>query len=163
MIGSKLKLKGRFSMAVAHEIANTLNGLIQICRDGEEGFQTAAEALKDQDIKSELMQYSAQRHEFTTQLQNLVGWLDEEQREDGSLTGALHRGWINLRTAISKSDTYAILAECERGEDAAVKAYRDAIESGLPAEYVYVVQSQFGTVLTTHDRIKALRDAAKPA
>jgi uncharacterized protein (TIGR02284 family) len=148
-------------MAVAHEIASTLNTLIRTCKDGEEGFSTAAEAIKDPQLQSELLQYSAQRREFATQLQNLVGWLDEKQSESGSVPGAVHRGWINLRSAVSRNDRYAILAECERGEDSAVQSYREAIESGLPPEYLYVVQSQYGTVLTTHDRIKALRDQAK--
>jgi uncharacterized protein (TIGR02284 family) len=149
-------------MAVAHEIASTLNDLIETCRDGEEGFRAAAEAMKeDTELQSELMDYSEQRREFTTQLQNLVGWLDQEPREAGSAAGALHRGWINLKTAISRNDRYAILAECERGEDSAVETYRKAIDSGLPPEYLYVVQTQYETVQATHDRIKALRDMAK--
>jgi uncharacterized protein (TIGR02284 family) len=155
--------KGRQFMAVAHEIASTLNELIRTCRDGENGFRTAAEALKqDPELARELQDYSGQRREFAAQLQNLVGWLDQDKEDSGSAAGVLHRAWINLRSAISSKDRYAILAECERGEDSAVETYRKAIESGLPSEYEFVVQTQFDTVRTTHDRVKALRDMAKP-
>ena len=156
-------MKGRQIMAVAHEIANTLNDLIRTCRDGENGFRTAADALKKDDPQTanELLEYSGQRREFAAQLQNLVGWLDQETEDKGSTAGALHRGWINLRSAIAGNDRYAILAECERGEDSAVETYRKALESGLPSEYEFAVQTQFDTVKTTHDRVKALRDMSK--
>jgi uncharacterized protein (TIGR02284 family) len=149
-------------MAVAHEIASTLNELIKTCRDGENGFSAAAEALKkDAELQREFLEYSGQRREFSTQLQNLVGWLDQEEQDSGSVAGALHRGWINLRSAISTNDRYAILAECERGEDSAVDTYKKALDSGLPPEYEFVVQTQYEAVQSTHDRIKALRDASK--
>ena len=41
--------------------------------------------------------------------------------------GAVHRGWINLKTAISGNSTDAILNECENGDAAALKTY----ETGL--------------------------------
>ena len=82
------------------------------------------------------------------------------------MTSALHRGWINLRTALSGGDNHAILAECERGEDTAVSEYRKAVNSGLSDTLKEIVQRQFQEVLATHNSVRGLRDelaAQKPA
>lgn len=148
-------------MALAQDVTQILNDLIHVCHDGEYGFKTAADAITDTAVRDELSEYSTQRRQFADELQFRVTSVGDKPPEHGSMIGALHRGWMDLRTAISTNDRYAILAECERGEDAAVAAYRKAMESDLPPEYESIVQLQYEDILRTHDRIKALRDAAK--
>ena len=63
---------------------------------------------------------------------------------------------------ISKSDRHAILAECERGEDVAVAAYRKAAAAQLPQSLANIVSTQHAAIQRVHDRVKALRDASKP-
>ena len=119
------------------------------------------ENIDDTSLQSELMGYSAQRRDFANDLQNLVASFGDRPAQSGSVAGAMHRGWINLRDALTTRDAYAILAECERGEDSAVAEYRKAAEAGLPAEFDQVIESQFAAVQATHDRIKSLRDSFK--
>jgi uncharacterized protein (TIGR02284 family) len=73
----------------------------------------------------------------------------------------LHRGWINLKSAITGGDEHAILAECERGEDSAVEEYKKALDDGLSPSAQEVVARQFAEIKAAHDRIKSLRDATK--
>ncbi|HVT90196.1 MAG TPA: PA2169 family four-helix-bundle protein [Tepidisphaeraceae bacterium] len=148
-------------MQTTHDVSDTLNHLLEICRDGEEGFQTAANAIEDPSLKAELMQYSMQRRDFETDLVGALGTFGETARERGSVSGAVHRGWINIKAAIAGKNSHAVLAECERGEDSAVEAYRDAINSGLPTEVAPLVESQFEQVQRVHDRVKFLRDSFK--
>ena len=148
-------------MGVTYDVTSTLNELIETCIDGQKGFETAAKAVDDAALKSELSGYSDQRRDFATDLKSLVASFGEEPAEHGHVAAVVHRGWINLKNAVSTSDRYAILAECERGEDYAVAQYRKAQGAGLPPEYSQVVQTQFAAVQRTHDRVKALRDAAK--
>src|SRR5262245_20500965 len=122
-------------MSVTTEVTSTLNDLIQICCDGEKGFAEAAEHVDDASLKLELTDYSLQRHDFAADLQSLVLASGEEPANHGDVAGALHRAWIDLKTKFSSNDRAAILAECERGEDAAVKAYEEAMEKGLPVDY----------------------------
>jgi uncharacterized protein (TIGR02284 family) len=75
----------------------------------------------------------------------------------------LHRGWINIKSAITGQDESSILNEAERGEDAAKKAYKDALEQTLPANVNAVVQRQAEAVNTAHDKVRNLRDAANAA
>lgn len=148
-------------MAIAQDLSGTLNELIQTCIDGQNGFDTAAKAIDDASLKSELAGYSAQRRDFAAELKALVARTGETPTDSGSVAAALHRGWINLKNAVATNDRRAILAECERGEDSAVAEYRKAIAADLPVEFATVVQRQYAAVQRTHDRIKALRDSAK--
>ncbi|MEO8647557.1 MAG: PA2169 family four-helix-bundle protein, partial [Acidobacteriota bacterium] len=94
------------------------------------------------------------------ELQSLVRSLGGDPENTGSTLGALHRGWINIKSAVTGKDDEAILNECERGEDAAKAAYKDALTKGLPANVSEVVGTQQSSIISAHDRVKALRDSA---
>jgi uncharacterized protein (TIGR02284 family) len=144
------------------EIVSIIDDLIETLKDGEEGFKQAVDGVKDPQLKSIFSEYSRQRSRFATELQRQVQNLGEPEPEtSGSATGALHRGWINLKSAVSKGDGYAVLAECERGEDSAVDEYRKAIDDGLSQPVREIVSRQYGEIKKAHDHIKNLRDAAK--
>jgi uncharacterized protein (TIGR02284 family) len=89
--------------------------------------------------------------------------MGESKPEDSSSTaGAMHRAWINLKSAITTQDDHAILAECERGEDSAISEYKKAMENNeLTSPIRDTVSRQYTDVKAAHDRIKALRDASK--
>jgi uncharacterized protein (TIGR02284 family) len=144
------------------EITSTINHLIETLKDGEEGFRQAAEAVKDSDLKSLFSEFSRQRARFATELQSTAREFGEDEPEKSSSTaGALHRAWINLKSAVTSGDDYAILAECERGEDSAVKEYEEALEKDLPASLRQIISRQYREIKSAHDRIKSMRDMAK--
>ncbi len=138
---------------------STLNGLIQTCRDGQEGFKTAAEGIERSDLKSVFYEFSQQRAEFVGVLQGLVRTLGGDPEDSGSVSASLHRGWIDIKSLVTGKDEEAILNECERGEDYAKDAYTDALKTNLPANVSDVVSQQSQAVLAAHNRIKALRNA----
>ena len=142
----------------------TLNDLIQTCKDGQEGFLTAAENLDTDEVKKVFNEYSLQRAKFTGELQSAAHALGDSHPEDASsLAGALHRGWINLKSAVVGRNRHAILEECERGEDSAVGAYKKALLRDIPADLRETIARQAAAIQEAHDRVKALRDASTPA
>jgi len=143
------------------DIISTLNELIETCKDGQEGFKQAAEGIERSDLKSLFFEFSQQRAHFAGELQSVVQSLGGDPETSGSTAGAMHRGWINLKSAITGKDEKAILNECERGEDSAKNAYKDALEEPLPTAISEIVQNQYNSILQAHDRVKALRDAYK--
>ena len=140
---------------------STLNDLIATLRDGEKGFKDAAEHVKREDLKSLFFDFSKQRSGLAAELQTLVTAHGGEPETDSTITSALHRGWLDLRAALTSGSDHSILSECERGEDVAVSAYKKAGEEAVSPEVASVIATQFATVKATHDRVKALRDAAK--
>ena len=87
--------------------------------------------------------------------------ISEAASDGGSVAATLHRGWINIKEAVTGKDKHAVLSECERGEDVAVAAYRKANTAGLPTSIANLVSTQHQAVQRVHDRIKALRDSSK--
>ncbi len=145
------------------DVISTLNNLIETCKDGQNGFQEAAEGVERSDLKSLFYECSQQRAQFTGELQSLVRELGGDPEESGSLAAAVHRGWINIKSVVTGKDEKAILNECERGEDIAVSTYKTALGSELPANVNTTIQNQYNTVKATHDRIRDMRDSANAA
>jgi uncharacterized protein (TIGR02284 family) len=144
------------------EEKTVLNDLIETLKDGQEGFKQAAESVSNPKLKSLFRDYAEQRSRFATALQSEARRHGETDPEtDSSASGALHRGWINLKSALTGGDEHAILAECERGEDSAVEEYKKALGDGLSPSAQELVSRQFTEIKAAHDRIRSLRDAAK--
>jgi uncharacterized protein (TIGR02284 family) len=149
-------------MKAQSEITSVLDDLIETLKDGQEGYKQAAEHVSDPKLKSLFRDYSDQRSRFVTALQTESRKFGEDKPEDdSSATGALHRGWIDLKSALTGGDEHAILAECERGEDSAVEQFQKALEDDLPPALQQVVSRQYGDIKAAHDRIRDLRDAFK--
>ena len=148
-------------MAQQKETISTINDLIETLKDGQEGFRQAAEAVGDPELKSLFNEYSLQRARFAGELQSdAIGLGESNPEKRSSAAGAMHRAWIDLKSAITKHDDHAILAECERGEDSAIKEYQTAMEEEeLAAPVREVISRQYAEVKRAHDRIKQLRDA----
>lgn len=147
-------------MASNEKVISTLNNLIETCRDGQNGFRSAAEGVERGDLKQLFHTYSQQRASFVGELQDEVRRLGGDPENAGSVAASLHRGWINIKSAVTGRDDHAILAECERGEDSAVSNYRDALETDLPANVRALVERQFAEVKAAHDRIRSLEKAS---
>lgn len=141
------------------QVISTLNNLIQTCRDGQEGFQAAAAGVRSEALREVFYEYSRQRASFAGELQDEVRRMGGEPAEAGSVTGSLHRGWMGLRTALTGEDEQAVLAECERGEDSALAAYRAALGVDMPASVRSLVERQFAEVKEAHQRIAGLEGA----
>ena len=157
-------MRGRMKVTM-HNSISTLNNLIETLKDGQEGFKAAAKDVESADLKMLFNEYSLQRSGFAGELQALVVGLGEPKPEtDGSLAGALHRGWIDLKSSLATRDAHAILAECERGEDSAVSNYKAALEEvDLPSNLRATIEEQFTAIKAAHDRVRSLRDAMAAA
>ncbi|MDT5295507.1 MAG: hypothetical protein QOJ76_2387 [Acidobacteriota bacterium] len=146
-------------MASDEKMISTLNNLIETCRDGQNGFQTAAEGVGSGELKELFYGYSQQRARFVGELQDEVRRFGGDPENAGSVTASLHRGWIDITAAVTGRDDNAVVAECERGEDSAVSNYRAALEMDLPGNVRQLVERQFAEVKQAHDRLRRLQRA----
>jgi uncharacterized protein (TIGR02284 family) len=138
---------------------STLNTLIETCEDGAQGFKTAAEELGDSSTRELFRQYARERTECAEELRTEVRRLGGNPEKGGSVSGAMHRGWMNIKSAIAGKNESAIVAEAERGEDVAVQTYQKAIQSDLPPDVKSKIQRQFTQVKAAHDRVRELEKA----
>jgi uncharacterized protein (TIGR02284 family) len=147
-------------MASTEQVVSTLNSLIETCRDGQEGFKTAAEGVNNAELKELFYSYSRQRAGFAGELQDEVRRLGGEPSETGSVTASLHRGWMDIKAAVTGGEESSVLAECERGEDAAMSNYRAAFNTDVPANVRQIIERQFAEIKDARNRIHNLDRAA---
>src|SRR5439155_25885585 len=93
-----------------------LNHLIETCKDAERGFRHVADYANDETVKSLFLDIASQRARFAADLLPHAQRLGGAREAEGSAAGALHRTWIDLRSALSKDHLAAIVLEAERGE-----------------------------------------------
>lgn len=146
------------------EPLTVLHHLMETLTDGQEGFRSASDDVESEELKALLLQHSLQRGTFASELQELAEALGESEPPDGgSITGALHRGWMDIKSAITHRDDHVILAECERGEQHAISAYRKALnDPDLPADVADTLRTQAIEITTVHDQLCKLRSALAP-
>ena len=139
-----------------------LNDLLENARDGEYGFRACAEQVENPQLKQV---FNDRAIECRRAAEELMQWITRRggaPADGGSASGALHRGWVNLKGAVGANSDVSILEECERGEDAALARYRAALKSdALPADVRSMIEQQMLGAQRNHDQIKALRDQAK--
>ena len=137
---------------------SVLNNLIETCKDGEKGFKAAADGLKSSSIKTKFLDYSRERGQMASELQAEVRRLGGDPDKSGSVSGSVHRGWLDLKAALTGHDDHAVVAEAERGEDVAKGVYENALKESLPTSAQTLVQQQAVKIRRAHDDVKALRD-----
>lgn len=142
------------------DVIAVLNGLIQTCKDGQEGFKQAAEGVNISELKTAFYEFGQQRAQFVGELQGLVRELGGDPEKSGTILGSLHRGWMDIKSVITGNDEAAILNEAERGEDIAKSNYQQALDNVLPANVRNVIEEQLIGITNVHDRVKIMRDAA---
>lgn len=138
---------------------SVLNALVDVCRNGEEGYLEAARLVRDTHLRAVFSDFSQQREQFATQLQYQIARLGGVPEGRGTLSGALHRRWIDLRSATGRE--LAVISECERGERHALRAYEDAISQRLPPEVREVIQQQHLQVKAALDVLVGLQTKLK--
>jgi len=138
---------------------STLNSLIETLKDGEEGFRTAAEGLTDPQAKAVFQQYSRERAQMAQELQAEVRALGGDPEKAGSMSGSVHRGWINIKSVVTGKNDASIISEAERGEDIAKSAYAEAMKASLPPSASAVVSRQAIKVRDAHDRVRSMERA----
>lgn len=142
------------------DVISILNGLIETCRDGIDGFRTAAHAVKNSEAKALFTTRVQVIERAASELEREVERLGGKPDKHGSVTGSVHRGWINLKSAVTGKDEDAIVAECERGEDVAVKHYEEAVKKLLPTAVHAIVERQYEGTLQNRDRVRSLKRSA---
>ena len=142
---------------------SVLEDLIETCKDGQKGYQDAAEHAKRPDLKTFFNEQRLERGRFAEELRQELSRLGEpDKKPSGSVSAAMHRAWIDTKVALGGGDK-TILESVEAGEDTAKESYAKALAEPLPSNVAEIVRKQAASVQKAHDRVKMLRDQAKAA
>jgi uncharacterized protein (TIGR02284 family) len=141
------------------EIVDVLEQLIETCKDGEMGYKDAAEHITQPYLRTLFTEQSTERARFVRELEAELARTGEPvKKESGSVSGAMHRAWIDLKSNLGAGDK-SILASVEQGEDNAKAAYEEALKKELPSQTLAVIRQQSQSIRSAHDKVKSLRDS----
>ena len=152
-------------METNEKLIEVLNGLIEINHDRVNGYQKAIEETKDLDIdlKAIFSSMANDSGKYASELSSLVSGLGGTPADGTTNSGKIYRVWMDIKTTFTGHDRQSVLELCEFGEDAAQKAYKDAIASDaeISADTRQLIAEQQAKLKTSHDLIKKYRDVHK--
>jgi uncharacterized protein (TIGR02284 family) len=145
------------------KVVATLNSLLETTQDGVCGFVACAEGVTNPRLKMVFEAAARRCDEGAPELKAEIRSLGGEPATSGTVSGSIHRAWTNIISSITGMDEHAVLAECERDEDAAKRGYQAALDEALPTNVEAIVRRQYQGVKENHDRIRDLRNQAAHA
>ena len=141
--------------------SETVRDLIRINNDRVTGYSKAATQTDDQELQSLFRQLAQQSRQFASELRSLVSDDNKNVTDETTTAGKIYRTWMDVKATFGGDDRKGVLASCEFGEDAAQKAYKDALEEDdLNPDVRVTIEQQKGTLRQAHDKVKMMRDTA---
>ncbi|MDV7139543.1 PA2169 family four-helix-bundle protein [Maribacter sp. TH_r10] len=140
-------------------ISEKLNDLLEKLNDAEKGYKKAAENTNHPLLKPYFQKRSKERHDFGLTLKSEIEQFGEDAENSGSITGAIHRAWMDTKAFFSTDDAEAMLEESIRGEKAAVSDYKEVLEdTSLPPTTAILLRKQLSQIIFDLNNIKTLED-----
>ena len=153
-------------MTTNAKLIDVLNDLIQINNDRIAGYDKAIVSVGslDMDLKTTFRKLADQSEGYRIALTDSVLKLGGEAAEGTTGLGKIYRAWMDVKNTFSGNDRQSVLDSCEAGEDAALKAYREALaaDADMSTATRQLLLSQQAELKAAHDNIKQYRDMDEP-
>ena len=139
-------------MADSNDLVKTV---IEVLNDGQKGFVDIGEHIQNPEMKSYFMTEAQTRGSFASELASTSGISDAS----GTALAAVHRTWGDLKAKLGGGD-HTLLETAEQGEDAAKKAYQEALaDTSVTGSVRALLQQQQTHIMASHNKVKAFRDS----
>ena len=138
-------------------IGNKLNTLLEKTYDAEKGFRNAKENVDRTDLKTFFETKTQERYNFGHELKAEMKKFGQEIDKGGSVSGTIHRGWMDFKSLFAGDNDEAILEEAIRGEKSAIEEYEDVLsETSLPISTSNLLRSQLDTIRKTLSTVEKM-------
>lgn len=135
--------------------AQRLNQLVEQCKDSLAGYEKLLERAPNT-LNDFLQQLIGRRSRMAAELQRAVIGLGETPEGDGTLSGKLHRRWINLRQTLASNDEKLVLMEVKKAEEDIAEACEKALKSNLEPQTRSLVETHYTETKRVQDRIEKM-------
>jgi uncharacterized protein (TIGR02284 family) len=148
--------------STTEKTTEALNDLVKINHDRIEGYEKAIKltSSEDADLKTLFNSMIEQSRECEKELTDCINAFGEKAVKGTRMDGKIYRTWMGIKSTFTgkDKDRHSLLASCERGEDAAQKAYEEALKEELTPEANRIITAQKNKLRNSHDKIRDLRD-----
>ena len=146
-------------MASTKEIANDLNHLISLNVDALKGYRDAGNETDTAGLRLWMFNVQKERAHFVSELQQIVRSLGHDPAHSGSFLGKLHRAWIDIKGEMTDEVNEEMIEECIRGEEKAVKDYRQVLDHDLTPEARATLQKQLQQIESELHQLNKMESA----
>ena len=140
----------------------TFNDLIRAHRDRIAEYQKATLRLRPQEagLSTTFAEIIRESEKCIADLVSRVISDGDVPENHTSLEGKIYQVWMDLKIKFSANPNSSLLDICEKGEDAMLKCYREALKhpGTLTPDDISLLSSHREILSKTHDLIKAKRD-----
>ena len=152
-------------METNEKLIEVLNDLIEINNDRVTGYQRAVEETKDLDVDLQAVfnGMANDSRKYAAELTQEVNKLGGKPTTDTTNSGKIYRVWMDVKATFTGHNRQAVLENCEFGEDAAQKAYTEALASDaeMNSTVRQLITDQQASLRVAHNLIKKYRDLHK--
>lgn len=134
-----------------------LKDLANINKDRTEGYRMAgAQAEADQNLSAIFYEKLKQSEDFVDELEEEIGLLEGNNNSHTSFAGRIFRVWMSIKNTLKPNDNSSILDSCNFGEEAAIRAYDEALHSdvSIPASIRHKILEQQTAIKKSQDLIR---------
>jgi uncharacterized protein (TIGR02284 family) len=147
------------SLVAVFDALDSLNALIEACKDGEFGCRVGAEHARSVALRRALLTRADEYRDAADRLRAHVLHLGATPEDGGSTAGAMRRGWMVIRGRLSALDDETILQDCEHEEDSTRAAFREALDRALPEPTRGLVAGLQARASVSHAPVRRLLQA----
>ena len=144
------------------QLVHYLQELLEKNYDATKDYKVAVERAENHDLKRFLKKQVVRREHYATEIDKIIHSLNEHPKESGTLSGSLHRTWINLRGSIEKDTDKALLEQCRQGEKNSIEDYEDKLAKYMfPPHIKEILLNQIKEMKVTLETVKSMDDIPK--
>lgn len=111
-----------------------LDDVVRVLNDGVRGYHTAADEMSNSILATQMRNLAHSREQALNELMRVA--VDETRmtpdEQTGSLTGALHRGWLKIKATVAGDE--AVIEAAKTGEDEARSRLEALLAEDLEGE-----------------------------
>ena len=146
------------------ESIDILNNLIVLHIDRIDGYKAAYTETYKEELRSMFTELQETSSQCKTELEAEVKRLGGTPEEGTMILGKLHRGWMDIKAAITGSDSDSILNSCKYGEQTIIKAYEDALDEEMEEvdhEQKAMISRQLNLLERDYEKVKTMQVLTK--
>jgi uncharacterized protein (TIGR02284 family) len=140
-------------------LAETLDQLITLCKEGQKSFQIAARNVRRDEMVRFFDGYAGRCADFVAALQKEVRRLGAEPAGEPLLSDAIRRGWENFRASMTIEEdrtTRQVLSATQQRTEELARAYDQALDRPLPDGVRSLLESQYAEIRKVQAQIQDL-------
>ena len=147
----------------AEKATVVLNDLIKINNDRILCYQQAMDQSTnlDNDLKRLFKEIISEGQKFKQELKDKIKELDGNPKDGLTLSGMVHRAWLDLKVTFTGSTRNAMISFCEYNEEITQHTYKAAlnVSAEMNKEVYALIENQISALTHTYECINKCHEA----